>query len=36
MFDWNLLVFAWLIVAGICLGFGWTAGAWLFGKIVNR
>ncbi len=35
MFDWNVLVFVWLLVAALCAGFGWTAGAWLFETVKN-
>lgn len=24
MFDWTLVNFLWLFVAGFCVGFGWT------------
>ena len=32
MFEWSLLNFVWLIVAALCAGFGWVAGAWIFEK----
>lgn len=33
MFDWSLLNFLWLILAGFCFGFGWKVGHWLADKI---
>lgn len=33
MFDWNILSFLWLIVAGACLGFGWAVGSWVKAKL---
>ena len=33
MFDWNILNFLWLLVAGFCLGFGWAVGVWLWTRL---
>ena len=35
MFDWNLLVFLWLLVAGVCVGFGLSVGYWVAGKLLR-
>ena len=36
MFDWNLLVFLWLLVAGLFAGFGWATGVWLHNLIFTK
>ena len=35
MFDWNLLVFVWILLAGICAGFGWAVGTWVAQKLLK-
>lgn len=36
MFNWDLLVFLWLLVAGLFTGFGWAVGNWIASRILNR
>lgn len=36
MFDWNLLTFLWLLVAGLFTGFGWAVGVWLANRITSQ
>ena len=32
MFDWNVLVFLWILIAALIAGFGWAVGT----KIATR
>lgn len=36
MFDWNFLVFLWILCAAFCAGLGWKIGEWVGNSIINR
>ncbi len=36
MFNWEVLVFLWLLVAALFAGFGWAVGSWIAERVFKK